>query len=231
MALNAEQCRMWFEEQIKEIQKIQNKKHRLILLISLADAFAQSRVNYKQSSNRKCFSSFLIQYNSGEQNEGILRTVCPVTLYYDKKDEYQFGELSLRTSRIYPADSDEMLQEAKRLEQYIPEDKREYVLRHRYADLIYAMRNKLVHEMVDVGLDLNFQDNKTRQIPHVVHGNVENEGGSWSEYWGLHIPETFVFDVIEKSVNEYLSWCTSNKKVPFKNNLLSRKCYLAWYDR
>ncbi len=231
MSLNAEQCRMWFKQQSDEIRAIPNKKHRLILLISLADAFAQSRVDYKQSNNRKCFSSFLIQYNSGKENEAILRTVCPVTLYYDKRDEYQFGTLNLKPSRVYSAGSNDLIQEVKRMEQCIPEDKRECVLRHRYADLIYAMRNKLVHEMVDIGLDLNFQENKAHPIPHIVHGNVENEGGAWSEYWKLHIPESFIFDVIDKAVNEYLTWCEGVQKIPFKNNQLNRKCYLAWYDK
>lgn len=231
MNLDVEQCREWFSNQIREIKEIQNKKHRLILLLSLADAFAQSHGDYGQNSNRRYFASFLLQFSSEQEYSAILRSICPVTLYYDKNDEYQFGKLNLTSSRVYLANSNDVLQEAKRLKDCIPEDKRDIIVRrHRYAELIYAMRNKLVHEMVDIGLDINFQESKAHQIPHMVHGVAENEGGIRTEYWKLHIPEVFIFCVVENAVNEYLTWCANNQKTPFKNNLHSRKCYFAWYD-
>lgn len=219
--------REWADQQINVISSYEYDAHRLILICSLIDAFAQNDSGYPRNSTQRHFVDFLESYSS--RNKGIITEVCPVTLYYDCFSANE-ANLRLRNSMVFVAGDTALVQEANRLIDLLPEDQQETkIKKHTYGALIYAMRNKLVHEMNSINLAFSYLQDDDNQLPHMVcEYTIENDELIFKK-WNLHIPPKFVFDVAIEVIHGYLDHCESEGLDPFYNNDFERRCYYGWY--
>ena len=219
--------REWVDQQINTIISYKYDAHRLILICSLIDAFAQNDAGYPRGNNTKHFSDFVIQYS--KKNSAILSEVCPVTLFYDAFQDASI-ELNLPSHAILCAGNSALVNESNRLISLLPEKERDNKsCRHRYASLIYAMRNKLTHELNFLNIAPNFFADEEEQVPHVACESTIINGKLEHKAWRLHIPERFVFDVAEDAIKGYLQYCERIGSDPFYNNNYERSCFYSWH--
>ena len=214
--------RAWLQEHLHLIKTYPSELHRLLILLSLIDSFAQDCSNQSRQ-NQKSFVDFLQTYC--KKYNAILKSQCPVTLYYHYLDKLPNLHLHLQEGRIYYANSCGAIAEAERIICYLDEkEKVAAQLKHSYAGLIYQLRNKLSHEFMMLNMPINFQNNEDIQLPHMATC-IENNKVS---HWSLCIPEHFVREVAIDAFENYLSDCEERNYIPFSNQ--NRKCYYAWYD-
>lgn len=216
----------WVNSKLKEIFRIETEGFRKILYFSLIDSFAQSWKDYPRNGASKVFAEFLVSFSS--QYREVLQQVCPVTLYHHYSDKYNFGQLRLPEGRLLLADSTVLERESERLLLLIPDQQqREFArTKHQYCQLMYAERNKLVHELTQIGMPIDFGES----LPHVAQGSRQVDGASSDISWQMVIPEKFIVLVLQDAINGYLTHCEQEGIVPFSNNEYSRKSRSAWYD-
>lgn len=219
--------RACINQQFSDIKQIRNQNHRLILLCSLIDSFAQHNANYHPRKNAEQFAEFILKYSSKEQKE-LLSMVCPSTIYYHSQahlpKDYSLG--LNKDTPILCADDPSAINETNRILELLPESilsKRQK--QHRYAQLIYAMRNKLTHELTVVGSEVSFFTPDSDPIPHMVYGVA-----GYPECWLLHIPEKLIWEVAQSSISNYLNECAKEGTNPFYRNSIERICYKTWYE-
>lgn len=171
-----ERVKTWFYQQLEVLKQYPLENHRLIILLSILDSFAQESIGYSRNSqkNQKAFADFIQTYSTRHQE--VLNTLCPVTLYYSKYNENDDIILQLRCGTIHLANSPIAITEAQRLfEKLTDEQKQSVQLKHSYAGLIYQLRNKLVHESTVLNMPINFQYDEDVHLPHMVCENrIEN---------------------------------------------------------
>lgn len=221
-----ERVRAWFYRQLEFIRLYPSENHRLIILLSVIDSFAQESSGYSRN-NQKAFVDFIQTYSTKYCD--ILKTLCPVTLYYSNFSSSDSTKLQLRQSTIYSADNIFAVNEAQRLFDLLTDKQKNSArMKHSYAGLTYQLRNKLVHEFTSLNMPLNFQYDSDEQLPHMVCEKRMENGKSYFHHWALCIPEKFVKDVAIDAVENYLKKCSEQNYAPFTK--IDRKCYLAWYD-
>ena len=209
---------MWFDQQIDCIGNYPFETHRIMILLSIVDAFAQENGGNVRG-NQKKFANFIKEYS--KKHKMILEKVCPVTLYYSNFISNDKETLNLYVPEIYYADSEEACTEAYRLLAKLSDrEKNDACLKHSYAGLIYQMRNKLSHEFAMLTMPINFQNETNNPIPNMACGG---ENG----YWRLHIPEQFVKNVAIDAVKHYLSECLTQDRAPFGPR--NAKDQNSWY--
>lgn len=213
-------------QHINQIKQLPNENHRMILICSLVDSFAQHVSNYALHNNADHFADFLVKYSKEHAN--ILSAICPSTLFYHaQKDLPDNAILTFGEDETVFADDQVAVNEVHRIISLLPTSKQQtYAKKHRYAQLIYAMRNKLVHEMIVVGCEVSFITEDSDPIPHMIYGV-----SGYPECWLLHIPEKLVFDVAESAISNYLDECEKEQRNPFQNNDIGRLCYKSWYEK
>lgn len=224
--MEVNQTRNWVNNKLKDISKLETEAFRKILYYSLIDSFAQSWKNYPTYNVQNVFSDFILTFSPKYRD--ILGNVCPVTLFHYLKDENPLLTLRLPESRILDAQSGILAKESERLLATISnQDTRiKAQKKHRYCQLMYAERNKLVHELSQVGMPIDFDE----PLPHVAQGCKMIDDKLIDTGWELVIPEKFVLSVLEDVLNGYLAYCVQENIVPFSNNTFDRKSKTAWYD-
>lgn len=212
--------------QIEQIRQIPNENYRMILICSLVDSFAQHISNYDMHNTADQFADFLVKYSIEHVN--ILSAICPSTLFYHAQKHLPKNTvLDFCKDDIVFANEIVATDEANRIIALLPTNMQgTYAKKHRYAQLIYAMRNKLVHEMVVVGCEVSFIAEESDPIPHMIYGV-----SGYPKCWLLHIPERLVFSVAESAIKNYLDECNREQKNPFHNNSIERFCYKTWYEK
>ncbi len=222
--------REWFEENFITASKVPNEVFRRSLFLMLIEGFAQMEAGYPGSGKSKeCFRNFILKHSSIREN---LKLVCPITLYYDYKDKYPLPEPDVFEGWIYDYTDPHLGKEAERLLLCIPEGKKREVARnnHRYVNLIYQMRSKLVHELHITGTGIDFSD----MIPQVASGvntDVDDSDNIVTTHEAsLNIPEKFIAALAWETVTKYLDECEREGRNPIPADKSKRKSQLAWYD-
>ena len=122
---------------------------------------------------------------------------------------------------IYLANNIELSNEASRILNLIPDEKIRQIAaqKHTYSRLIYQRRNKIVHEFYDVKSPMNFVENQSEQLPHVIlrHSFIDEE--YTPEHWVLNIPEQFIVNVFHSAIEGYLMYCQQNQPVSYTHLL------------
>ena len=216
----------WVKVQLQDINNVRSAEFRKILYYSLIDSFVQSHNKYPKHGEKKAFSEFLLTFST--KFNLILEKTCPVTLFYCHKDEFHFDRLDLPDGYLLCADDERLHKESDRLLLQISNPTRRLEVRkkHQYSQLMYAERNKLVHELSPVGMPMDLNE----AIPHMAQGQSMEKGLSYDAPWHLVIPESFVKLVLEDSISGYLQYCQKETIIPFSNNDDTRRCRMAWYD-
>ena len=137
--------------------------------------------------------------------------------------------LNMMKGRIYSADEASVKKEGERLLSLVSKDNYEKARRrHCFAGLIYALRNKLVHELLPLNSPVNFYEDSSIQLPHMMCENIIEGKNSIFNRWVLHIPESFVEAVARETIENYLIDCDLQGRTAFQN--ADRRCLNAWYD-
>ena len=238
MSIKGEQrildTRQWLAKQEKMIPKTKDEKFRRILYVTMMDSFAQNFSNYSKNSNQKQFAEFVCKY--GLNRWQFLNEICPVTLFNYYADKYPIS-INLFQSRVYTAENIEVKNEAKRLEDVLLAygETPDKLKKHTYANLVYAMRNKLVHELNLPGAPFDIRDDKENPIPNIlqevrVKSFEEKAMKDAITTWHLHIPELFLGCLLHETATNYIDECSQNCIEPFVNNDYNRMFFKAWYD-
>ena len=214
------EVRQWLQNNISLANSIKNETFSKILLLSIIDCFAQANAGYNMYHTTEAFCNFVLSYST---QSNVLKNVCPVTLAYD----YDLKP-SLIDGMLYPIDDLNLAQEGERLLQQLPENKRETARRkHRYVGLLYATRNKLVHELNTLGHHIDFMDGK----PTIAQGSlIDCVDGKivYIKKWSFYFPKKYIYDLTVETVYAYLDHCDKEKKqiAPIE----TRKSRYSWYD-
>lgn len=221
--------RRWFEENYQLVNRIENMIFRRASYFMLIDGFAQAAKGYsKQTDNKTCFRQFVLQYS---QMKSELLLVCPSTLYYDCSGIYDLPKPDIYDGKIYDYTDPFLNQEAEKLLLSIPEEKRSIArYRHQYISLLYQMRNKLVHELSNSGIGIDFSDT----IPQIASGisTYVNEDGTIisTREASLNIPEKYIAMLTWNSIENYFNEYEQKGISPLPENSFQRKSRLGWYD-
>lgn len=226
--------RAWINKCLQDTEALSFKPFRVLLMIVIIDGFAQQEAGYETKNNLKCFTDFVVKF--GGRLADILSEVCPVTLYYHYYDKENLGNLRLPEGQIMSAGDHELQKEAARILSLLPSKDREIARRrHQYAGLIYALRNKIVHELLYLNQQPNFQEDNVVQIPHMatrskIGQDNDSIGRLVFDAWTIHIPIPFIERVLHETTENYFQYCQSNSIMPFGKHSSERKCMLSWHD-
>lgn len=243
-----EKVRTELDKQLACIDAITDKTLQLICIFSLLDSMAQESAAYPAGDSRQAFCSFVLQH---EHTYGYLDRVDPVTLFYRVEDHIDkavlipgfpaekevsldsLGYIDMRSAReiLSSPKADEIL---KYLEKKIGSgyaDKK--AEEHKLISLIYRMRSKATHEMTGLGVestwhDLNMTEPYYRDVGRVY---VEDEKVVSDDICELIIPNAFIRHILSDCIDGYLDECSAQCRMPFSNNVITRKYRLSWYDK
>jgi len=237
IAKRIDDVRKFVTNQIDVIQKMNQPIHQMLVLFPLLEAFAQEYANYpngKESS--KAFVDFILRF---QRSYDFLNDVDPVTLFYDCEKELD-GCVNLEGFSIgsifFPTDSkirDKTNEILACLEKRIPEKKDIYINRHRYINLLYRLRSKLIHEMTTPFSIINEYFEDKFDIPQYWHRSLlfpEDGVVLQKDDWTLHIPVVFIEHLALECIDGFLQFCNEKQRDPASNNKVTRKFYLSWYD-
>ena len=228
----------WVYKRLEIILQIEDDLLRRLLLVTVIDSFAQHNSEYQRNNVQAHFADFLCKY--GAQRWPFLKQICCITLYNQFVEQFVVAkiELNIAQSSLPTADNPVLEKEAKKLVWFLSEQgiSNQKIQRHTFANLIYAMRNKISHELTNPGCPINFYNHNEKQIPFVAQeyeiffNEDENKNGIRPKCWNLHMPEQFLIDLLLEVTSNYLNECLMSNVAPFRNNSYDRKFYTAWYD-
>lgn len=212
--------------------------------IILIDSLAQAYAGYSTHDPKRIFYKFLVRFCADEWP--FLEWVDPITLYYDmrnhEKEQPGFPLLScVREACEHTPYSEGFQEQSEELLQYLAKrnsDKlMKYRERHIYANLIYQLRNKLVHEMnppqwQSLPSAPEFSDGLPFYIGVAgallgtpLTERIENGETTWH----LVIPSEFLESLLFTAMKNYFRWCQYRNMDPFIANY-DRNHFLGWYD-
>ena len=97
------------------------------------------------------------------------------------------------------------------------------------------MRCKAVHELTHLGEEHQWDIKNGKSLPFyrsVTRGYVKDNQLIYDSIYELVIPNKFVYDLAYNCINNYLDFCLSELRMPFKNNQWPyREVFLTWNDR
>lgn len=219
--------RKWTDNQFESISKLNNSVYRHILMFAVIDAIVQHQESLS-GKNQKDFATFLIKYST--MYNAILQSYCPTTMFYDNESLLTYESLHLEMPTIYFVNEPDVINESNRILNLLSVKNGAKTERHKYAWLIYAMRNKLVHEMTIVGCEASFLSEGSDPIPHLVVLDKYDKSEISHYKWTLMIPEEFIVAVGKSAIQNYLDECEKLRKHPLSNMEQFRKCRFSWYD-
>lgn len=211
-----EEIRRYVDDLIYEIEKMNNYQLRVSCLFSIIDSFVQNYFNYNiKKKNKEIFCEFVLKF-ADKNKYGFLDKIDPISLIYDNEGQKRrFEELS--EANIYTPNS-KCLDEISK-SYGIKEKSEKLKNRHKYIQLIYACRSKIVHEQQSCGI-INVKTENDYNIPIYF---------DFTSYWKLIFPYTFLKELFLNCIDNYLNYQKENGEDPFNNNI-DRKCFYAFYD-
>lgn len=216
------EVRIYYENIIHDVEKLDNILIKKMILLSLIDSLAQQYCNY-QGNNQKVFTDFVIKF-AKNKNFDILSKIDPVTLFYENQQSFQnhgFNLDYIEECSEYTAESISDLTETKKIinaetEEYLKE-------RHKYINLLYKYRSKLVHEFSSPSSTFDsLESNHEIYYLPMTSNDVDN----LDEYLELILPYEFIKSLFLECFDNYLKYCELESIDPFKNI----KEYRSWYE-
>ena len=204
----------YFNDIIKTAEKTENYLLMKTMLFSIIESMAQEYCNYC-SKNTEVFVRFVSKFS----NVAYLNKIDPITTYYEMKHkgykintnlDYLEDGYNYSAKQIVDRDgTQEIICEAQKYG--INLDK------HKYINLIYKYRCKLVHECKSIGINFKSLEEK-EDINYISCGfNIK---------WELNIPYTFLKKLTKECIEGYIKECKEIEIDPYKN----AKKYSYWYE-
>lgn len=207
------------------IDRIPDWRLRTICYYSVLDSYAQADAKYNAKiSNGKIFREFVMKY---QKSFDFLSQVDPITLAYELGCEISDMVPDFRSVGQSIITCKDLMNEKIVVPKGLSS---EVADRHRYINLLYVMRNKLVHEQeAPSGINESSQIDVFPHIPFFTHqlGNDDTE-----DSWVLTIPSSFVRDILRETVNGYLNRCLEENVHPFGSfNKTHELNHISWSKR
>lgn len=210
-----DEIRQYVNELIVDIEKMNFYENKVVCLYSIVDSFAQEYFKYKELNNSQRFCQFILKY-ANKEKYNYLELIDPVTLIYDVSGaKVQFEELS--ESSIYTPTSLSISELRNRIEVIGAEEK--FRTKHKYIELLYKNRSKIIHEGNSTGL-IRVEPENNYDFP--IYFECTN-------YCRLVFPYKFLKDLFFDCINNYLINQQQLGLDPFENNI-NRKSFYAFYD-
>ena len=224
------------KEELDEVDKLENKKYKVILLLSLLDSYSQINVFYTGKSstneNAKRFKEFVTVFYPMKFWEDI----GFVNLSYEFPDnefnEFQNVIRKMLGSSINNLENFHDNQEVTKLLlamqmklMEIKEDKKnvvDIINKYKYKNLIYKYRCKLFHEYSFPGV---FDDMVESNLPCYI-SKIGDKTGVMKDAYDLVFPYEFIKELTFNSIKNYLGRCLSEYKYPYYNY----KEKFTWYE-
>ena len=213
-----EEIKEYFDDAIKNAEKTDNALIKRIVLFSILDSIVQEYNNYSGDDN-KIFEKFICEFST----INYLDKYDPITIYYEMKNEL---DSEIESNLDYLEDaynySAEQMIELDGSKQIIDEANKKgiKIYRHTFAQLIYKYRCKLVHEFRILGVGFNSME-KEKNINYISEGFLPDIR------WRINIPYTFLKNLTNECINNYLTYCKNKKRDPYEN----AKEYSFWYEK
>ena len=248
LANSINNARMFLNNELADIDKIEDITLQLIVIFSLIDRLAQEQANYP-TDFKNTFCQFVLKH---QKQCDYLECVEPITLYYRVEELIEKSvlipnfppekEISLDSlGYLYSVPVKNVLSKGKSEEilDYIEKKKGadfadKMAKEHKLIALLYRMRSKAVHEMSGLGESMGFHDELQPKEPYyrdVGRAYVQDDYWVHDDIVELVIPNIFVRNILADCIDGYLADCAENKRFPFSNNHMTRKHRLSWYDR
>lgn len=211
-----EEIREYVNDLIFDIEKMGYYENKVGCLYSVMDSFAQEYFKYPSFGSKNAFCDFILKFASKDKYN-FLELLDPVTLIYDicstpiKLDE-------LAEANIYVPNSSSIRKLCNRKEIKFAEEKDKK--RHKYIELIYKNRSKIIHEGNSAGL-IRVKTENNYNTPIYL---------DYSSHWRLVFPYTFLKELFLDCINNYLIEQEKLGLDPFENNINNRKSFYAFYD-
>ena len=207
----------WVKANLPITLKIQNESYGKLLIHATIDCFAQMCGNYPPSNfNSDTFCRFVLRYSSYSKT---FQQICPTTLHYHYDKE---NDIKLTRGRIYQWDDPELVEEANRILHNIKEEqlRKTAQKKHTYIKLLYQQRNKLVHELDNIGTKIEF----SKDVPSIASG----KDISSSTIWTLNYPKLWLYNLAQETIYNFIEDCMHNEK-PLRFLDKERTTNLTWY--
>ena len=200
----------------------------------MMDCFAQAEADYPIGGrpSKNAFCNFVLNHSASQRN--TLQLVCPVTLYYDFKDDYQMPPIPFIPGEVILINDIASQKAANNFLICLPPEKREDAKeKHQYIRLLYQLRNKLVHEMNYLGLPIAMISNypTITCVSKIGIDDLTGEKDTPEQYWALNIPKDYIFQLAHETIFHRLEMCKKESTLPFPLTNEPRKCELSWYDK
>lgn len=210
-----EEIREYINDLVSDIEKMDYYENKVGCLYSVMDSFAQEYFKYPSYGSKNTFCDFILKF-ANKDKYNFLELLDPVTLIYDicntpiKLDE-------LAEANIYVPNSSSIRKLCNRKEIKDAEEKDKK--RHKYIELIYKNRSKIIHEGNSAGL-IRVKTENNYNTPIYL---------DCSSHWRLLFPYTFLKELFLDCINNYLIEQEKLGLDPFENNI-NRKSFYAFYD-
>lgn len=226
--------RAWLVSKSKIIDNIPDNYLKTLCYFSLIENFAQEYSNYySPHKSTEMFCEFVLRFSS---HNVFLDQYDPVTLYYDFEAQLkQSFDLSFLNPGLYHNPDQAFLHEkAQEMVQYLNAlDTKIRSDRHKFVRLLYSLRSKLSHELINqhsmLAIDLFLLEEYPYYVScsrtYVTEDRIERD-----EIWELVFPTGFIRILALECINNYLDYSLENKNDPFENNSMNRKSTKTWYD-
>ena len=211
-----EEIENYFNSAIEDAERTGNKLIKRITLFSILESIAQEYYNYP-NNNADTFEKFICEFSS----INYLDKYEPITIYYEMKNKYENIESDLNyseDSNCYYADQIIAFEGSKKIVNEA-ELRGLSLHKHTYAQLIYKYRCKLVHEFRVIGVSFNSMEIEN-DINYISCGFEPNMK------WIINIPYTFLKNLTNECIKNYLKYCKNNDRDPYVN----AKEYDYWYE-
>lgn len=244
--LLSNEVRDLFHKRIQKITEIDDVTIQKHCVLSMIDCLAQEWGNYSQKSNREIFCQFVLRYQTICD---VIDRIEPVTLFYRVEDSIEVEPLlpgfppeqSISLDELGCVDNKDIHEVmdssfAQRLighvnSKYEPKKVNHLLRDHTLVNLIYQMRNKIVHEFYDIGGELKFED--PREEPYYREaGNLRVFDDRMVSYESIEfvIPVNFLIKLLKSCIDGYLFECEEKECIPFENRNNRRNLELRWYN-
>ena len=210
-------AKAWVEKNLLTTFKLTNESYGKLLIHSTIDCFAQMWGSYPPAGfNCATFCGFVLRYSSYNT---IFKQICPTTLHYHYDKE---NPIDLTLGEIYRWDDVALVSEANRILLNIKDEqlREEAKKKHTYIKLLYQQRNKLVHELDNIGTKIEFNND----VPSIASGMDIN--GKY--IWTLNYPRKWLYNLAEETIFNFIDDCMhKEKRLRFLDK--ERTIDLTWY--
>lgn len=210
-----EEIRKYINDLIVDIEKMDYYENKVGCLYSVMDTFAQEYYKYPSFGSKNAFCDFILKFATKDKYN-FLELIDPITLIYDiSGTPIKLDELDEANIYVPNSSSIRKICNRKEVKNANEKDKK----KHKYIELLYKNRSKIIHEGNSAGL-IRVKTENNYNTPIYL---------DYSSRWRLLFPYNFLKELFLDCITNYLIEQEKLGLDPFENNI-NRKSFYAFYD-